>query len=125
MPTRHRDSLLASCEGRLTLTRHPDGCLLVYPRPQWELKRAELAVLPYAARALQRLLLGNAIDVDLDSAGRLLVPNGLRQDARLGREATMIGMGAHLELWEPELLREREEHDLAGGLPEAAAGFSF
>jgi len=125
MPTRHRDSLMASCAGRLTVTRHPDGCLLVYPRPQWELKRAELAVLPYAARALQRLLLGSAIDVDLDNAGRVLVPTGLRQDARLTREATLIGMGGHFELWEPESLREREERDLAGGLPEAAAGFSF
>jgi MraZ protein len=125
MPTRHRDELVASCAGRLTITRHPDGCLLVYPRPQWETKRAELAVLPYAARALQRLLLGNAIDVELDSAGRLLVPNGLREDARLTRDATLIGMGAHFELWEPEMLREREERDLAGGLPEAAAGFSF
>jgi len=125
MPTRHRDQLLASCEGRLTLTRHPDGCLLVYPRPQWESKRAELAVLPYSARALQRLLLGNAIDVELDSAGRLLVPNGLREDAHLGREASLIGMGEHFELWEPEALRAREERDLANGLPEAAAGFSF
>jgi MraZ protein len=125
MPTRHRDALVASCEGRLTITRHPDGCLLVYPRPQWEAKRAELAVLPYAARALQRLLLGSAIDVELDTAGRLLVPTVLRDDARLAREATLIGMGAHFELWEPELLREREERDLAGGLPDAAAGFSF
>ncbi len=125
MPTRHRDQLLASCEGRLTLTRHPDGCLLVYPRPHWEGKRAELAVLPYAARALQRLLLGNATDVELDSAGRLLVPTGLREDAHLAREATLIGMGGHFELWEPELLREREERDLASGLPDAAAGFSF
>ena len=125
MPTRHRDQLLAGCEGRLTLTRHPDGCLLVYPRPQWESKREELAVLPYAARALQRLLLGSAIDVELDSAGRLLVPTGLREDARLGREATLIGMGAHFELWEPESLRAREERDLAHGLPDAAAGFSF
>ena len=33
MPTRHRDALLAQCGGRLTVTRHPDGCLLVYPRP--------------------------------------------------------------------------------------------
>ncbi len=125
MPTRHRDQLLASCEGRLTLTRHPDGCLLVYPRQQWEIKRAELAVLPYSARALQRLLLGNAIDVELDSAGRMLVPTGLREDARLTREAALIGMGEHFELWEPEALRERESRDLANGLPEAAAGFSF
>ena len=125
VPTRHRDQLLAGCEGRLTLTRHPDGCLLVYPRPRWEAKREELAVLPYAARALQRLLLGNAIDVDLDTAGRLLVPTGLREDAHLEREATLIGMGAHFELWDPELLRQNEERDLANGLPAAAAGFSF
>jgi MraZ protein len=125
MPTRHRDQLLAGCEGRLTVTRHPDGCLLVYPRPRWESKREELAVLPYAARALQRLLLGNAIDVDLDSAGRLLIPAGLREDARLTREATLVGMGAHFELWDPELLRQSEERDLANGLPAAAAGFSF
>ena len=125
MPTRHRDQLLAHCEGRLTLTRHPDGCLLVYPRPQWETKRAELAVLPYSARALQRLLLGSAIDVELDSAGRVLIPTALREDARLVREATLIGMGTHFELWESALLREHEERDLANGLPEAAANFSF
>jgi len=125
MPTRHRDQLLADCEGRLTLTRHPDGCLLVYPRPQWESKRAELAVLPYSARGLQRLLLGSAIDVELDGAGRMLVPTGLREDARLAREATLIGMGTHFELWEPELLREHEQRDLANGLPESAASFSF
>jgi MraZ protein len=125
MPTRHRDALFASCEGRLTITRHPDGCLLVYPRPQWETKRAEVTALPHGARALQRLLLGSAMDVELDTAGRVLVPTALREDARLAREATLIGMGAHFELWEPELLREREERDLAGGLPDAAAGFSF
>jgi MraZ protein len=125
MPTRHRDQLLAGCEGRLTVTRHPDGCLLVYPRPRWETKREEVDALPYAARALRRLLLGSAIDVDLDSAGRLLVPNGLREEARLTREATLLGAGSHFELWDPELLREREERDLASGLPDGAAGFSF
>ena len=125
MPARHRDELLLVCDGRMTITRHPDGCLLVYPRPQWENKRSELAQLPYAARALQRLLLGSAIDVELDSAGRILVPTSLREDARLARDATLIGMGAHFELWDPSLLREREERDLANGLPEAASGFSF
>ncbi len=125
MPARHRDELLLVCDGRMTITRHPDGCLLVYPRPQWENKRNELAALPYGARALQRLLLGSAIDVELDSAGRILVPTGLREDARLAREATLIGMGAHFELWDPQMLREREERDLANGLPEAASGFSF
>jgi len=125
MPTRHRDLLLARCEGRLTITRHPDGCLLVYPRSQWESKREEIAALPYSARALQRLLLGSATDSELDSAGRVLVPGVLREEAGLAREAMLIGMGAHFELWDPQRMREREERDLAAGLPEAAAGFTF
>ncbi len=126
MPTRYRDLLLARCEGRLTITRHPDGCLLIYPRDAWEALRERLAALPYAARGLQRILLGSAIDVDLDSAGRLLVPSGLREDAGLERgDATLMGVGERFELWAPARLKEAEERELAGGLPAAAAGFSF
>ncbi len=125
IPARHRDALQAQCDGRLTLTRHPDGCVLVYPRPVWEAKRGQIAELPYAARTLQRLLLGSAIDVELDSAGRMLVPNGLRQDAALERDVTLMGIGEHFELWDPGRLKEREDRDLADGLPAAAAGFTF
>ena len=100
MPSRHRDSLAAGCDGRLTVTRHPDGCLLVYPRPTWEVRREQIAQLPFSARALQRLLLGNATDIDLDSAGRLLVPTELRAAAQLERDLMLLGMGAHFELWD-------------------------
>jgi MraZ protein len=122
MPTRHRDTLQALCDARLTLTRHPDGCLLVYPRPRWELKREEIAQLPYAARALQRLLLGSAIDVELDAAGRLLVPSELRAAAGLERDAMLLGMGEHFELWDTARHCSTEQTQLATGL-EAAAGF--
>jgi len=125
MPSRHRDSLAANCDGRLTVTRHPDGCLLVYPRPAWELRREQIAQLPYSARALQRLLLGNATDIDLDSAGRLLVPTELRAGAQLERDLMLLGMGAHFELWDAVRLAEHERAALAGGLPESAAQFTF
>ena len=125
MPARHRDALLAQCEGRLTLTRHPDGCVLVYPRPRWEGKREEIARMPYSARALQRLLLGSATDLELDSSGRLLIPSELRAAAGLGRETMLLGMGEHFELWDPARLAMREQEQLANGLPDAAAGFSF
>lgn len=125
MPSRHRDALAAHCDGRLTLTRHPDGCLLVYPRPTWEARRENIAQLPYSARALQRLLLGNATDVDLDGAGRILVPTELRAAAQLERDAMLLGMGAHFELWDANCLHEHERASLAGGLPESASGFTF
>lgn len=125
MPTRHRDALLAQCDGRLTLTRHPDGCVLIYPRPTWEARREQIAQLPYAARSLQRLLLGNATDVDLDGSGRALVPPELRAAGGLEREVMLLGMGGHFELWDVQRLAEHERAQLAGGLPEAAAGFTF
>ena len=124
MPARHRDALQALCEARLTLTRHPDGCLLVYPRPRWESKREEIARLPFAARALQRLLLGSAIDLELDAAGRLLVPAELRTAAALERDAMLLGMGGHFELWDAERHASTEQTQIATGL-QAAAGFTF
>lgn len=125
MPARHRDALAAHCDGRVTLTRHPDGCLLVYPRPTWEARRVEIAQLPYSARALQRLLLGSAVDVELDSAGRILVSPELRGAAGLERELMLLGMGGHLELWDATRLGEQERRSLADGLPESAADFTF
>jgi len=125
MPSRHRDSLAATCDGRLTVTRHPDGCLLVYPRPTWEARREQIAQLPFSARALQRLLLGNATDIDLDGAGRLLVPTELRTAAQLERDLMLLGMGGHFELWDAVRLADHERAALANGLPESAAEFTF
>ncbi len=125
MPSRHRDALMAQCEGRLTLTRHPDGCVLVYPRSIWEAKRGEIAALPFSARALQRLLLGNATDVDVDSAGRVLVPTELRSATSIERDVMLLGMGAHFELWDSVRLAAHEKEQLANGLPDAAADFTF
>jgi MraZ protein len=49
----------------------------------------------------------------------------LRQDAALERDVTLMGIGEHFELWDPGRLKEREDRDLADGLPAAAAGFTF
>jgi MraZ protein len=125
VPTRHRDALVEQAHSRLTITRHPDGCLLVYPRPEWEKKRTQIAAFPMQARALQRLLLGNAQDVDIDTAGRVLIAPELRQAAGLTREVMLLGMGGHFELWDALALTKREAEDLSGELPEALDQFSF
>jgi len=97
----------------------------VYPRPEWERKREQIAAFPVQARALQRLLLGNAQDVDMDTTGRALVAPELRSAAGLSREVMLLGMGGHFELWDASALAEREAQDLAGGMPEALSQFSF
>jgi len=100
MPARHRDALASSCGGQLTLVRHPDGCLIVYPRPRWDEKRAELAERSAHDRWLQRFVLGSARPVEIDAAGRFLVPYELRRAAALERDVKLVGQGQHLELWD-------------------------
>ncbi len=125
IPTRHRDALLPQCEGRLTLTRHPDGCLLLYPRPVWLAKREEISSFPASARAFQRLLLGNAQDVELDSQGRILISPELRNATLLNKDVMLLGMGAHFEIWDAARLQGHEAEVLAAGLPDSLGGFSF
>ncbi|WP_066123573.1 division/cell wall cluster transcriptional repressor MraZ [Bordetella ansorpii] len=125
IPTRHRDALAVQADGCLTLTRHPDGCLLMYPRPEWEKKREQIAGFPMSARGLQRLLLGNAQDVEIDGSGRVLVAPELRNAAGMTRDVMLLGMGTHFELWDAASLARREEADLAQGMPEVLNQFSF
>ena len=66
VPTRHREVLAAMAQGQLTLTRHPHGCLMMFPRPEWERFRERLAALPMSAQWWKRHFLGNAMDVEMD-----------------------------------------------------------
>jgi len=125
VPARHRDALMEQAAGRLTLTRHPDGCLLVYPRPEWERKREQIAAFPMQARALQRLLLGNAQDVEIDGSGRILVAPELRSAAGMAKDVMLLGMGAHFELWDAAALARREADDLSQGMGDVLNQFSF
>lgn len=125
IPARHRDALVLQCEGQLSLTRHPHGCLLLFPRPVWESHRAQIAAWPMSARAWQRIFLGNAYDVDMDGAGRILVAPELRNAVGLQRDVMLLGMGTHFEIWDAAKLAENEAQALAGGMPETLSNFSF
>jgi len=125
IPTRHRDALCTQVGGALTLTRHRDKCLLVYPRPEWEAKRAEIDKFPMSADWLKRLLLGNAQDVDIDGSGRILIAPELRDAAGMTREVMLLGMGSYFELWDAGELKRREAEDATREIPDALASFSF
>lgn len=125
IPAKHRDALALQCEGRLTLTRHPHGCLLLFPRPVWETHRDQIAAWPMSARAWQRIFLGNACDVEMDSAGRILISPELRAAVGLEKEVMMLGMGTHFEIWDATRLAADEAAAIAGGMPDVLSNFSF
>ena len=116
IPTRYRAALTQSApqgvQGKLIFTVDRDQCLLLYPLPEWELVEKKLMSLPSLnpqARKLQRLMVGHATDVELDSVGRVLVPPELRDFAALGQYGMLIGQGNRFELWDETRRNGRRE----------------
>lgn len=119
VPARHRDVLKAVAEDRLTVTKHPKRCLLIFPRPAWETFRAKLLTLPMSAEDWRRIFIGSAMDVDIDGASRVLIAPELREWAGLERDVLLVGMGSRFELWDRVRHDAHEATVLAAGLPAA------
>lgn len=125
VPTRHRDVLSATAGGQLTITKHPHGCLMVFPRPEWEKFRERIAQLPMSAQWWKRIFLGNAMDVDMDGTGRVLVSPELRAAAGVTRDVLLLGMGNHFELWDKATYEAKEAEAAQGEMPDVFQDFSF
>ncbi len=131
IPARHREALAGSAmPASLVLTADPSRCLLLYPRAAWEPIQARLMALSSfnaQIRALQRLLVGHADDVDIDSAGRILVPPSLRQYASLDHRVVLVGQGRKFELWDEVKWQDETARTATfdGALPPELDGFSL
>ena len=135
VPQRYRAALQAdgSPDGvtRLVMTADPSRCLLLYTEAQWEpiqQKLMSLSSFNATMRALQRLLVGHADDVEMDSAGRLLVPPSLRQYAALDKRIVLVGQGNKFEIWDEGRWNEQTAAAVSftdGGLPPELEGFSL
>ena len=125
MPARHREVLNAMGVQQLTVTKHPDGALLIFPRPAWEGFRDKVAALPMSASGWKRIFLGNAMDVEIDASSRVLIAPELRAAAGLTREVMLLGMGSHFELWDAARYADHEARVMEQPMPEALQSFSF
>ena len=124
VPARHRDAL-AQDNGQITLTKHPDGCLMLFPRSAWEAFRARIAELPMQAQWWKRIFLGNAMDAEMDGTGRLLVSPELREGAGLTKEVVLLGMGDHFELWDKATYEAHEAQAMQAPMPDVFQDFAF
>ncbi|HRD93016.1 division/cell wall cluster transcriptional repressor MraZ [Accumulibacter sp.] len=118
IPVRHREALAAAADGRLVLTAHPHGCLLLYPEPAWEpIRDKVLAASSFnkQAAAIKRLLVGNAREEEMDAAGRLLIAPELRRFAVLEKQVWLVGQGSHFEIWSDSGWQQQQEAVLALG----------
>jgi MraZ protein len=131
VPVKHREALSAHGNGRLVLTADRGPCLLLYPQPEWEpiqQKLEGLSAFNPDLRKLQRLLLGYAEDVEMDTAGRILISPALRSHAQLDKHVMLVGQGRKLELWNDEKWAEETSGAFEfrdGALPSELDGFSL
>ncbi|NVK73782.1 cell division/cell wall cluster transcriptional repressor MraZ [Marinomonas sp. CT5] len=117
LPARLRDDLSQYDDDGVVVTIDPvSRCLLLYPLSEWELIQQKLDKLPTfqpQARRLQRLLVGHATDLEVDKAGRILLPAPLREFARLDKKLTILGQGKKLEIWSQEEWEAQREDYLS------------
>lgn len=106
VPTKYRDGLTDSGANLCVMTIDTeDECLLLYPVTIWEEIEKGLQALPSLnrkVRRIQRLLIGHASEVEVDSQGRLLMPTILRNHAKVGKKLMLVGQGKKFEIWSEE-----------------------
>jgi MraZ protein len=117
IPTRYRQSLLDDCQGQLVCTIDTQQpCLLLYPLPEWEeieIKLSRLSSMNPHERRLQRLLLGYAMEGEMDKNGRLLLSSPLRQHAQLDKQIMLVGQFNKFELWDADVWQQQIQQDVA------------
>ena len=98
---------------------------MVFPRPEWEQFRARIAALPMSAQWWKRIFMGNAMDVDMDSTGRILISPELRAATHITKDTILLGMGSHFELWDKASYEAQEAQAMQAEMPDVLRDFSI
>ncbi len=99
LPSKFRKEL-----GRVVVvTRGLDKCLFVYPMSAWKQEASKIAAHSTgsaAGRGLSRLMLSGAVEAEVDTSGRVLVPDYLKSFAALKEKTVVAGVSDRVEIWD-------------------------
>ncbi len=105
LPSGFRKQMAEGAGGRFVIKREVEKCLTIYPAETWKAiseKINRLNDLKESVRTFKRLFLNGAMDVELDSADRLLIPKPLQEYAGIKKDAVLAAQGNKLELWDKD-----------------------
>ena len=115
IPAKYREILGDS----FIITRRLDTCLALYTTEEWEKYSEKIKALPDSvAMELKRFIFPKTLLAEPDSQGRVIIPNDLKEYAQLEKNAVIIGVGDHAEIWSESLWDEREKTKDIEGLRE-------
>lgn len=110
MPSKLREALGQN----FIVTKGLDNCLFVYPMDEWERLEKKLRTLPLTnknARAFIRFFFAGATECSLDKQGRILIPNNLREYAKIVKDVVIIGVAERIEIWAKEVWTDYNSDD--------------
>jgi len=95
-----------------------DSCLFVFTTTEWEriseqLSMKEGSMFKADNRSLNRYLLGMAVEIQVDAVGRMLIPDHLRERAKLGSNVVFIGVRDRVEIWD-EVIWQKYAKEVEG-----------
>jgi MraZ protein len=131
IPTKHRELINGQSPGKLVLTGHPDGCLLLYQAATFDGVRSRLLEISDAnsrVAAWKRVIVGMADETEPDGQGRVLVAPELRKYAGMEKQLMMVGQGNRFEVWSEAAWNQQLEHIRAQSgqaMPQAMESFTL
>jgi len=109
MPRSFRTTMEENDHHAWIMTIGYDRCIFLFNMPEWERISEQVARSPSLATEafdFQRMFYGSVTKVKPDGQGRMLVPQSLREYAGLTKEAVILGVKDHLEIWDKEHWRK-------------------
>ena len=124
VPSKFREQL----GDEFVVTKGLDGCLFVYENTEWKILEEKLKALPLTntnARKITRFFLAGACQCEVDKQGRILLPAVLREFAKIGKDAVMVGVGNRIEIWSKESWMSANVYDDMDDIAESMEGLGI
>lgn len=109
IPSKFREVFKENYVERFFVTRGLDTCLFVFAEDEWKKQEGKFRSLPFTsreARQFNRIYFSGACEVTCDRQGRILVPQYLKDFARIKNEVVVVGVSSRMEIWSKELWKE-------------------
>ena len=94
---------------KVVVTRGLDNCLFMFPVSTWKEIAGKLSMLPMGqadTRGIARFILAGAVETDVDTAGRILIPDYLKEFADLRSRVVLAGVSDRVEIWNDKTWEE-------------------
>ena len=103
LPAKFRDKIKTLEKKKFFVTRGLDGCLFLFDQEVWDKLEEKLKSLSFTkqqSRFFNRLYFSGAKEVEIDSQGRVNLPDYLKEFAHIQREIVIIGVSDRIEIWD-------------------------